>query len=255
MWAPQRSFFAKKQEPQQLSCNARSNVLTATSGTFSRVVRNQNAEGDSDERYTPSWIFDLAIKVMGGIDLDPCADPRKRVPAVRHLTKEDNGLEEGWSGRVFLNPPFSKSSDWIKHLCVYRQAGAATEAVVLVPVMTLTNKSFRLLMDRTASAFCMLRRHLSFLNASYEEMGEMSAFPFALIYVGDNTQHFLDQVRDEGIGCLLEQRPQNQTTAFCSYCGAAFSAKRSNARFCSSSCRVQSDRKKNQVSAATSSSD
>ena len=219
------------------------------------MVRNQNAEGDSDERYTPSWIFDLAIKVMGGIDLDPCADPRKRVPAVRHLTKEDNGLEEGWSGRVFLNPPFSKSSDWIKHLCVYRQAGAVTEAVVLVPVMTLTNKSYTLLMDSTASAFCMLRRRLSFLNASYEAMGEMSAFPFALIYVGDRTQHFLDQVRDVGVGCLLEQKPQNQTTAFCSYCGTAFTAKRSNARFCSTSCRVQSHRKRNQVSAATRSSD
>ena len=33
---------------------------------------------DADERYSPNWLIQLAIDVMGGIDLDPCADPDRR---------------------------------------------------------------------------------------------------------------------------------------------------------------------------------
>lgn len=211
---------------------------------WNHALRHLNTSTHSDERYTPNWVLDLVEQILNGIDLDPCADPQRRVPAKRHYTKEDNGLSIGWSGKVFLNPPFSKSSDWIKHLSIYCHTGSITEAVVLVPVVSLNNKSYSLLMKGTASAFAMIGRQLSFLDQDYKEMGTATLFPFALVYVGDRTQHFLDQVRDVGIGCLLEKRPQNQTTAFCSYCGAAFSAKRSNARFCSSSCRVQSHRKK-----------
>ena len=71
-----------------------------------RPSSSQAVSTDTDERFTPFWVLDLVVEVMGGIDLDPCADPRKRVPATRHFTKEDDGLEQNWSGRVFLNPPF-----------------------------------------------------------------------------------------------------------------------------------------------------
>ena len=47
---------------------------------------------EADERYSPNWLIQLAIDVMGGIDLDPCADPDRRVPASNHFTKDQNGL-------------------------------------------------------------------------------------------------------------------------------------------------------------------
>ena len=217
--------------------------LVSSGAQWQHALDHVNTSQKSDERYTPKWVLDLVEQILGVIDLDPCADPQKRVPALRHLTKEDDGLSCGWSGKVFLNPPFSKSSDWIKHLSIYCHTGSVSEAVVLVPVMSLNNKSSSLLMKGTASAFAMIGRQLSFLDQDYKEMGVGTMFPFTLVYVGNRTQHFLDQVRDVGIGCLLEQQPQNQTTAFCAYCGSAFTAKRSNARFCSTSCRVQSHRK------------
>ena len=38
---------------------------------------------------------------MGGIDLDPCADPLRRVPASNHFTKEQNvGSTVGWKALV-----------------------------------------------------------------------------------------------------------------------------------------------------------
>ena len=62
------------------------------------------AASSSDERYTPQWVLDIAVKLMGGIDLDPCADPRRRVPAALHYTKEQDGLSMGW-GRASLSKP------------------------------------------------------------------------------------------------------------------------------------------------------
>ena len=198
----------------------------------------------TDERYTPTWVFDLAVTVMGAIDLDPCADPRKRVPAARHITKDEDGLSQAWSGRVYMNPPFSRTTDWIKHLCVYVASGAVTEAIILVPVMTLGSKSSRLLMRGTASCFALMDRSIQFLDSNYRNMDHKSPFPFALVYVGDNSNRFLEITDPIGVGCVLKRpHPQHQQS-LCQYCGKSFIAKRSTAKFCSTTCRVEAHRKK-----------
>jgi hypothetical protein len=70
----------------------------------------QSAE--SDERYTPKWIFDG----MGlTFDLDPASpgyDAGDCVPATTKITKEVNGLSIDWHGMVWLNPPFSSGASW-----------------------------------------------------------------------------------------------------------------------------------------------
>lgn len=63
------------------------------------------AAGESDEWYTPKYIFDaLALR----FDLDvaaPVGGPRY-VPADRWLTPVDDGLRAAWYGLVWMNPPF-----------------------------------------------------------------------------------------------------------------------------------------------------
>ena len=204
----------------------------------------RNPDRHTDERYTPEWILDLAVDVMGAIDLDPCADPQKRVPAARHFTKEDDGLSQAWSGRVFLNPPFSRTSDWLKHLCVYAATGAIKEAVVLVPVMALGSKSARLLMRGTASCFSLMDRNVLFLKDDYSPMPMRSPFPFALVYVGENSNRFLDATESSGVGCVLKRPNPQHKQSLCQYCGKSFIAKRSTAKFCSTTCRVEAHRKK-----------
>jgi hypothetical protein len=198
----------------------------------------------TDERYTPQWVLTLVKRIMGEIDLDPCADPQKRVPAKQHFTLDDDGLEQGWAGRVFLNPPSSKTSDWVKHLCVYVHAGAVTEAVVLVPVVSLSNKGFALLMKGTATCFCLMGRNLSFLDQNYKALGEASPFPFALVYIGRNTQHFIDVTYDYGIPCLLPPPELKKRPNYCLYCGKAFLAQRKTAKYCCVTCRVEAHRKR-----------
>lgn len=66
----------------------------------------------SDEHYTPKWIFDtLGIE----FDLDVSA-PEGGVPwlpAKRYFTEADNGLEQPWSGNVWMNPPYSLTTPWV----------------------------------------------------------------------------------------------------------------------------------------------
>lgn len=66
---------------------------------------------DSDERYTPRWVFDgLGLKFT----MDPCSPPDDLgfVPATIKLTKWDDGLATPWLGSVWCNPPFSSATAW-----------------------------------------------------------------------------------------------------------------------------------------------
>lgn len=197
----------------------------------------------SDERYTPQWVLDLALAVMGGIDLDPCADPLKRVPATQHYTKEDDGLERAWAGKVFLNPPYSGSSHWFKHLCIYAESGAVTEAMVLVPVTSLGSKGARLLMKRTASCLTLFDRSFNFLGMDYEELPTTSPIPLCLVYIGTNATRFLEHTSDRGYGMLVHKPHPRHFQKQCAYCGKPFVAKRSTARYCGATCRKESHRR------------
>lgn len=61
----------------------------------------------TDEWYTPPEI----IHSLGQFDLDPCTSIEAyniNHSARNFYTKEDDGLEKEWEGRVWLNPPYSR---------------------------------------------------------------------------------------------------------------------------------------------------
>jgi phage N-6-adenine-methyltransferase len=70
---------------------------------------NGNGKVDGDEWFTPKEYIVAAREVLGDIDLDPasCSDAQKIIKAARYYTKANNGLEQRWYGRIWLNPPFS----------------------------------------------------------------------------------------------------------------------------------------------------
>lgn len=80
---------------------------------------HESTYNESKEWYTPRRIFD-ALRLE--FDLDPCSpgkDIIPWVPAKRHLTYIDNGLNAHWQGRIWMNPPYGQDTPkWMEHLSV-----------------------------------------------------------------------------------------------------------------------------------------
>lgn len=66
---------------------------------------------DSDEQYTPKWIFE-ALGV--DFDLDVCAPEGgvDYIPAKKHYSLADDSLNQTWDGFIWMNPPFSEGKIW-----------------------------------------------------------------------------------------------------------------------------------------------
>lgn len=108
---------------------------------------------ETDEWYTPSWLF-RALDIE--FDLDPCSPgaPPSSVPAKRHLTKDENGLSAEWSGSVWLNPPFSSKLLW------YDRMLSHAYGIALMPARTETH-AFQGYMN-AAQALLFLRGRIYF---------------------------------------------------------------------------------------------
>jgi hypothetical protein len=79
--------------------------MTTPTQLFAAAVQSQ----DSDERYTPLWVFHgLGVT----FDTDPCSPEEggDAVPVRTKYTRLDDGLAQTWSGAVWCNPPFSNAT-------------------------------------------------------------------------------------------------------------------------------------------------
>ncbi len=66
----------------------------------------------SDEYLKPSWVFEQ-MGVM--FDMDVASSPAgSHVPARLHLYMADDGLSKPWEGLVWMNPPYSNASPWVR---------------------------------------------------------------------------------------------------------------------------------------------
>ena len=67
----------------------------------------------SDDYYTPPHVFErLAIEFALDVASPPGGIPW--VPARHFLTMADDGLSAPWEGRVWMNPPYSQASPWVR---------------------------------------------------------------------------------------------------------------------------------------------
>lgn len=76
-----------------------------------------------DDYYTPREVFD-ALRLT--FDLDVCAPPGgvPWLPAARYFTKADDGLSQPWEGRVWMNPPYSQATAWVRRFIEHRHGVA-----------------------------------------------------------------------------------------------------------------------------------
>ena len=108
------------------------------------VVRDSNGSdwyqsSDSDDWWTPQWVFDMLDQEFG-FEIDVCASA-ENAKCQRFFSREDNALDQEWTGVCWMNPPYGRSGDqgiyqWMQKAHQSAQAGATV--VCFVPARTDT---------------------------------------------------------------------------------------------------------------------
>lgn len=101
----------------------------------------------SDNWSTPQWLFDKLNETFK-FTLDACASP-ENAKCNKFYTKEDDGLTKSFSDEtVFINPPYSKTYEWVKKAHSEALINKTT-TVMLLPARTDTKWFHEFCMDNT----------------------------------------------------------------------------------------------------------
>ena len=154
----------------------------------------------NNEWYTPARYVDAARLVMGDIDLDPASSTvaNRTVQAAEFFSAEQNGLEQDWHGRVWMNPPYASPliGMFAEKFQQAIESGEVDEAVSLVNNATET--VWFELMASVSTAVCFPRGRIKFNDST----GKPKNSPLqgqALLYVGPNNRRFIEVFSELGV--------------------------------------------------------
>jgi len=127
-----------------------------------------------DEWLTPRHI----LEALGHFDLDPCAaDTCPARVANAFFTAANNGLAQTWTGRVFVNPPFSNAAPWMDRAANYGNA------ILLAPAGHETENWYRFVWGK-ADAVLLLKGRTKFLGPEGTVRPGRPRTPGALVAYG-----------------------------------------------------------------------
>lgn len=201
--AAQSAKAAKKAEKTAQKAEKKADKAK-TGNNSTDHVRGTFGTGEN-EWYTPADYIELARQVLGAIDLDPASSEQANatVCAGTFYTEEDDGLQQEWVGRVWLNPPYAQPaiSQFAEKMCVEREAGNVLSAIVLTH--NYTDTAWFQSLARTADAICFTRGRVRFVSPE----GELAAPTQgqAFFYIGHDVARFAEVFAD--VGFVVEVRP------------------------------------------------
>lgn len=148
-------------------------------------------KGATDTWLTPPWIFNL----LGDFDTDPCVP--ENMPwktAKRMITEKECGLKTEWKGRVFMNPPYSKNSEFAEK---FMKHGNGISLVFARTETGWFQKYYN------ADAFLFLPKRLHFHKINGERARGNSGAPTVLVAVGDDNVKALSEFKKVMGGLLM----------------------------------------------------
>jgi phage N-6-adenine-methyltransferase len=152
---------------------------------------------DGDEWYTPPEVIARVKGALGGIDLDPASNAHAQdtVRAKRFFTKEDDGLTQDWSGRVFCNPPYSMPliEQFTAKVMSAWEESEITAAVYLVNNCTDAKWQQALLKRHPV---CFTSGRIGFLSRSGQKFATRQGQ--AIFYLGPDPKRFTEAFADMG---------------------------------------------------------
>lgn len=159
----------------------------------------------SDEWLTPPEL----VAALGRFDLDPCAPVnRPWDTAAHHFTLADNGLTRPWHGRVWLNPPYGRSTfRWLA------RAASHGDAIALTFARTET-VGFQREVWRKADAVLFLQGRIRFCRPDGSRAAPANA-PSCLIAYGSANVAVLAAALDAGHlrGCMVRLAGRDRFSA------------------------------------------
>lgn len=152
------------------------------------IGSHHSKSSNTNEWLTPPWL----LEKLGSFDLDPCA-PINRLwaTAKKHYTIEDNGLALPWSGRVWLNPPYSDADIWLEKL---RRHG---NGVALIFARTETSMFFQHVWG-AADGLLFLKGRVVFYYPDGTIAPGNSGAPSVLVAYGADNVNYLYRSNIEG---------------------------------------------------------
>jgi hypothetical protein len=140
------------------------------------------------EWYTPARYIDAAREVLGGIDLDPasCVQANETVRAGTYYDADADGLTQDWHGRVWLNPPYGKTTAlFVAKLLAEHAAGHVDAAVLLLNGYGFDASWFQPLWTH---ALCFTDHRIVFASPDRDSGGP--TFGNVFVYLGPDRQRF-----------------------------------------------------------------
>lgn len=121
----------------------------------------------TDDYETPDALY-ARLDDEFAFDLDPCACASNAKCPI-FFTPGDDGLQQHWFGRVYMNPPYSQVKRWMEKLVEELLAGRIELGVALVAARTDTV---------WFQAAASLAREIRFLRGRLTFKGEPHPAPF-----------------------------------------------------------------------------
>ncbi len=153
------------------------------------------------EWYTPKLYIEAARATMGSIDFDPASSEvaNQIVKAATFLDENNNGLEIGWGGNVFLNPPFRADliAAFVNRLCEFYENNHVEQAVLLTNNNTDTRWWHQA--AEWSRLVCFTKGRVPFYNPHGEAAAPTNGQTF--FYFGNRTNEFRKEFAE--IGTIL----------------------------------------------------